>query len=144
MRVKKHPSIILSDTITEAVHYQGKKTRRCAGMKEIYSSQSPLYCWLLKGILESEGIPCEVRNEYLGQIAGGIPVDQTWPKLFIANDADFDRAKRIIEENRPKLADAPTFCPNCDSEEIELEKTGNDVVFDRFRCKKCDCTWNKG
>ena len=113
-------------------------------MKEVYSSSGGHYCWVLKGILESEGIECEVQNENLGPIAGAIPLDQTWPKLCIVNDADYDRAKRIIDENKPKLDDVPSFCPHCDAEEIELEETGNLVTFDRFRCRKCNYTWHKG
>jgi hypothetical protein len=113
-------------------------------MKEIYSSSSPVYCWVLKGILESEGIACEVQNENLGSIAGVIPIDQTWPKLCVVDDADADRAKTIVERHTPKLGDLPSFCPNCDSEEIELEKTGNLVTFDRFRCRACQFSWQKG
>lgn len=112
-------------------------------MKEVYSSSSAHYCWLLKGILESGGIACEVQNEDLGPIAGAIPIDQTWPRLCIVNDNDFDRANALLEEHRPKLRDMPSFCPNCDSEEIELEKTGNVVAFDKFKCRKCNHTWHK-
>jgi|WetSurMetagenome_2_1015567.scaffolds.fasta_scaffold135945_1 hypothetical protein len=112
-------------------------------MKEIYSSSSPHYCWLLKGILESEGIACEIQNESLGPIAGAIPIDQTWPRLCVPNDDDYSRAREIIEEHRPKLNDLPSFCPNCDAEEIELVKTGTVLEFDKFRCKKCDFTWHK-
>jgi hypothetical protein len=113
-------------------------------MKEVYSSSSPLYCWVLKGILESEGIECEVQNENLGPIAGAIPLDQTWPRLCVVSDGDADRAKRIIDDHKPKLGDIPSFCPNCDSEEIELEESGNLVTFDRFRCRKCHFSWHKG
>jgi hypothetical protein len=110
-------------------------------MKEVYSSSSPQYCWVLKGILEDEGIECEVQNEGLSTI---IPIDQTWPRLCIVNDADLDRAKGIIDEHLPKLEDLPSFCPTCDSEEIEVEKAGDSFTFDRFRCRKCGFTWHKG
>ncbi len=113
-------------------------------MKEIYSSSSPHYCWLLQGILESEGISCEVRNDDLGPIAGAIPLDQAWPKLCVKNDGDYDRARQIVEEHKPKLSDMPSFCPNCDAEEIELMKTGTVVAFDTFKCKQCGFTWHKG
>jgi hypothetical protein len=113
-------------------------------MKEIYSSSISQYCWLLKGILESEGINCEIKNDDLNQIIGGIPLDQTWPKLFVVNDDDIIKAENIIELNKPKLSNIPTFCPKCDSEEIELDKIGNSIKFDTFKCKKCNFKWNKG
>jgi hypothetical protein len=113
-------------------------------MKEIYTSSNSTYCWLLKGILESEGIDCEIKNDNLGQIAGVIPFDQTWPKLYVVNDADINKAEKIIEENKPNLSDLPTFCPQCDSEEIALDTIGNSRKFDTFKCKKCKFKWDKG
>jgi hypothetical protein len=113
-------------------------------MKEVYSSTSPHDCWVLKGLLESEGIECEVQNDFLSPITGPIPFDQTWPRLCIVNDSDYDRAKQIIDDHKPKASDVPSFCPNCDSEDIELEKAGDVVTFDRFRCKNCHFSWFKG
>jgi hypothetical protein len=76
-------------------------------------------------------------------LIGAIPIEPKWPKLIIVNDADLDRATKIIEDHKPKLDDLPSFCPNCDSEEIELAETGTAISFDMFRCKKCNHVWHE-
>jgi hypothetical protein len=112
-------------------------------MKEIYSSSNAAFCWILKGILESEEIASEVQNDAMDPLLGAIPIEPKWPKLFIVNDADLDRARKIIGEHEPKLGDLPSFCPNCDAEEIELAETGTAISFDMFRCKKCKHEWHE-
>jgi len=57
-------------------------------MTEIYSSENPLYSWILKSVLESNGIDCEVEETSLRQALGDIPVNQTWTKLFINKESD--------------------------------------------------------
>jgi hypothetical protein len=111
-------------------------------MKEIYSSSTVAYCFVLKGILESEGIESEVQNDAMDPLLGAIPIEPKWSKLFIVNDSDLDRARKIVVEHEPKLGDLPSFCPNCDSEEIELAETGTAITFDMFRCKKCNHVWH--
>lgn len=112
-------------------------------MKEIYISGISMHCWILKGLLESEGINCEIKNDELNKVVGGIPVDEAWPKLFVINDVDSIKALDIIEKFKQNLNDIPTFCPNCDSEEIELDKIGNSMKFDKFKCKRCNFIWGK-
>jgi len=113
-------------------------------MTEIYSSENPLYSWILKSVLESNGIDCEVEETSLRQALGDIPVNQTWTKLFINKESDIQIAKEIIEKYEPKLNDVPSFCPNCDSDKVELFKAGNYKEFDTFKCKECGYTWKKG
>jgi hypothetical protein len=66
-------------------------------MKKLTSSESLITINHFKNVLESEGIPCQLRNEFLGGIAGEMPLQEVWPELWVVNDLDFDRAKQLID-----------------------------------------------
>ncbi len=66
-------------------------------MKKLTSSESLVTINHFKNVLASEGIASQIRNEFLGGIAGEMPVDQVWPELWVVNDLDYDRAKQLID-----------------------------------------------
>ncbi|MDJ0916338.1 MAG: DUF2007 domain-containing protein [Woeseiaceae bacterium] len=68
-------------------------------MKKLTSADSLILINHYKNILESEGIPAEVRNQHLGSILGEMPFAETWPELWVRNDMDFDRAKQLIDDS---------------------------------------------
>lgn len=66
-------------------------------MKKLTSSESLVTINHYKNVLESEGIPCQIRNEFLGGIAGEMPLQEIWPELWVINDIDYDRAKQLLD-----------------------------------------------
>ena len=66
-------------------------------MKKLTSSESLVTINHFKNVLASEGIASEIRNEFLGGIAGEMPVDQVWPELWVVSDLDYDRARQLID-----------------------------------------------
>jgi len=84
-------------------------------VKKVTTAASPVIINHYRNLLESEGIPAFVRNEYFGSIMGEIPFTETWPELWVRNDLDFDRARQLIDT--AVLADEspqqPWRCPNC-------------------------------
>jgi hypothetical protein len=68
-------------------------------MKKVTTSHSVVTVNHYKNLLESEGIPCLIKNEILGGIAGEMPLTEVWPELWVLNDIDFDRAKQLIDED---------------------------------------------
>lgn len=66
-------------------------------MRKLTSADSLVTIHHFRNLLESEGIPCQIRNEYLSPIAGEIPFVETWPELWVLNDLDYDRAKQLID-----------------------------------------------
>lgn len=64
-------------------------------MKRVFSSPDSAEVGLIKGVLESAGIECEIRNEAGNQEISRPDVN---PEVWIINDADFDEATRLIEE----------------------------------------------
>ena len=86
-------------------------------MKKLTSSESLVTINHFKNVLASEGIASQIRNEFLGGIAGEMPVDQVWPELWVVNDLDYDRAKQLIDaaiiEESPR---EPWQCRRCGEE----------------------------
>ena len=68
-------------------------------MKKLTTSPSLVTINHYKNVLESEGIPSQIRNEFLGGIAGEMPLQEVWPELWILNEMDYDRAKQLIDES---------------------------------------------
>lgn len=52
----------------------------------------------LRNVLESAGIPCEVRNDRLGGAMGEIPFVECWPELWVDQDRDAKRAETLIRQ----------------------------------------------
>jgi Putative prokaryotic signal transducing protein len=87
-------------------------------MKRVTSSQSLVMINHYRNLLQSEGIPSFIRNEYLGAIAGEMPFEEVWPELWVRNDLDYDRALQLID-GRNLEAESPTApwrCRGCGTE----------------------------
>ncbi len=63
-----------------------------------------------QGVIESEGINCVVKNGLLSGASGELPVNETWPEIWVA-DEDWLRAKVALQNMWP-AADAKSWC--CD------------------------------
>ena len=100
-------------------------------MIEVFTSGNISDCYLIKTILDGEGIECEITNESIQQI---IPQGKIWPKVEIKKKDDFENAMKLIEKYKPIEDTTPSFCPRCDSEKIELEEKGSDLVFNKYKC----------
>lgn len=87
---------------------------------------------VLKGMLTEEDIACEVTNDTMP-----LPGAEFYPKLWVADDADFARAAVVLETFRKlpsrKLAGSWT-CPNC-GEQLEEQFTS---------CWSCGTARNEG
>ena len=66
-------------------------------MKKVTSSPSIVTIAHFRNLLESEGIPAFIKNEYLGSLVGKIPFHDAWPELWVKNDLDLDRARQLID-----------------------------------------------
>ncbi len=86
-------------------------------MKKVTSSESIITINHYKNLLESEGIPAEIRNEHLGSIVGEMPFVEVWPQLWVKNDLDYDRAKQLIDDAvRDESPQASWRCNKCGEE----------------------------
>jgi phage FluMu protein Com len=112
-------------------------------MTVVFSSNNLQQCLLLKEIFESEGISCLLRHEDLSSTNGELPSEQAWPELCILNDSDIFKTEKILAEYETELGDLPSFCPKCDSEEIDFQKKAGLIGSATFRCRKCNHVWRR-
>jgi hypothetical protein len=83
-------------------------------MQPLYSSLNLLEIYHLKNLLEAEGIRCHIKNELLSRLAGEIPFTECAPQLWLLEERDLDRARRIVADlGRGALARPPWQCPDC-------------------------------
>ena len=86
-------------------------------MKKLTSSPSLVTINHYKNLLESEGIPCRIKNEHLGSIVGEMPFVEVWPELWVINDLDVDRARQLIDEEITAESPGRTWkCKRCGEE----------------------------
>jgi len=80
-------------------------------MKTVYSASNISLISIFQNILEGYGIRCWIKNEFLFAAIGEIPPIESWPLLCV-DDADFEEAKRIVDE---ALAEKDLPIWKCDS-----------------------------
>jgi hypothetical protein len=96
-------------------------------MKHLFTATTPIdgaNIEMLKGLLEEMEIRCMIRNEYLSSAMGEMPFLETSPELWILNDADYLRAKAMLDTwrtTRVEVSD-PWICSDC-GETIEGQFT---------------------
>ncbi|ODN42846.1 putative signal transducing protein [Piscirickettsia litoralis] len=74
-------------------------------MEKIYSCFDIITINLYKSLLESENIPCIIRNEF-PPAAGEVPAAQAYPELWLINSEDKIQAKKLsinINTLKPRI-----------------------------------------
>lgn len=83
-------------------------------MQPLYSSLNLIEVHHLKNLLEAEGIRCHIRNELLSRLAGEIPFTECAPQLWLLDERDLERARRVVTDcGRGPVAAPPWQCPSC-------------------------------
>jgi len=72
---------------------------------------------ILREMLEANGIACVVKNRALSVAAGEVPPIETWPSLWVVDDAQADEALRLVETvMRDEDVGDPWTCAHCGAE----------------------------
>lgn len=96
-------------------------------MKLIYTHENRFLVGNAQNILEQAGIRVVWKNEFASSAIGEISPFDTWPELWVVDDADYDHAIQIIA-NALSAPNAPEWvCGSCN----EL----NDAAFET--CWNC-------
>lgn len=83
-------------------------------MMRLYRAQHLVEASHIKNLLDSAGIRAFLRNENLVRLSGEVPFDQTWPEVWIEDEAQATTARSILENVRQANRDAPAwFCTQC-------------------------------
>jgi len=65
-------------------------------MIKVFSAQNFIEVAFWRNYLEQHGIPCEIRNEFLGSAAGEVPPIECWPELWLEDERDKLQAKKHL------------------------------------------------
>lgn len=82
-------------------------------MKKVFSSDDLVMVGFYRAMLEERGIDCMVRNEFLGAGAGELPLNETWPELWVIDPRDEGLAKQLIESQQKPLTGKSWICETC-------------------------------
>lgn len=91
-------------------------------MKRVYSAQHPPEAHYVKGLLEEQGIACEIRGESLSAAQGGVPITtETAPTVWIRDGMQYQTARAIIadyerQQRRPVSSGPSWVCRSCGEE----------------------------
>lgn len=97
-------------------------------MLQVYTAEHPTEAHYVKGLLESQGISCDVRGEFLFGARGALPITtETAPSIWIFDDAKYNDAIELIKEyenlkNKDTSNDPSWVCHTC-GEESEAQFT---------------------
>ena len=79
-------------------------------MKRVYSSYSRIAAHHARNLVASEGISCEVRNEFLASAMGELPPAECQAEVWVLDDADAPRALGILRRPPPSGPDWRCAC----------------------------------
>lgn len=98
-------------------------------MTRVYSSADWMMVQTFKSVLDSYGIPCEVRGEFRSSVMGEVPPTECWTELWVLDEERVEEARAVLAraEQEPLQERPSTTCGRC-GELIE-------GPFDR--CWKC-------
>ena len=93
-------------------------------MRKVYSSDNSVIIGHVRQMLENNAVPCIVRNDFLIGGAGELPVNETWPEIWITDNRDFDRARVLVDAivATANPSDPPWRCVSC-GEQMEGQFT---------------------
>jgi len=102
-------------------------------MKRVASTESLAEIGHYRNVLEQQGIRCMIKNEQLSGALGEVPFLECLPELWVLNDADLDRAERLLAELKSETASGENWrCPDC--------KQDNEAQF--AACWSCGRNWS--
>ena len=90
-------------------------------MKKLFTHENRMIVFNLKNVLQAEGIETIVVNEFAAGGAGDLATFDTWPELWIEDDARFEQAQALIQGILSDRRTDDWFCRTCQER--------NDVSF---------------
>ena len=61
-------------------------------MRKVYTSDDSVFIGHVRRVLENNAIRCIIRNDFLLGGAGELPINETWPEIWVVDDRDFKHA----------------------------------------------------
>jgi hypothetical protein len=67
-------------------------------MKKVFTHENRMIVFNMKNLLQGEGIDSFVINEFASGGAGDLATFDTWPELWIEDDARVQQAEQILQD----------------------------------------------
>jgi hypothetical protein len=90
-------------------------------MKIVYSAPNLVMVAHYCSLLQSNGVPCRIRNEFLAGAAGELPPVECWPQLCVDDHLESRAREMLLAMQTPNRRENWT-CSNC-GEPIEGQFT---------------------
>ncbi|UTF58915.1 DUF2007 domain-containing protein [Gilvimarinus sp. DA14] len=84
-------------------------------MQLVYTHENKILVENARNLLRENGIDSRLKNEYAAGAMGDLSPIQTWPELW-ADEADYAKAKAIIDDLLNRPAGQAWYCPQCGEE----------------------------
>ena len=82
-------------------------------MKKLFTHENRMIVFNLKNVLEGEGINSVVVNEFAAGGAGDLPTFDTWPELWLEDEAQLEQAQTIVDRILHDDSDEVWYCSGC-------------------------------
>jgi len=82
-------------------------------MKRLFASSDRLIVGHLAEALQAQRIRCLVRNQYLAGAAGELPVNETWPEIWLLDERDWPEAEGLLAELLGPRPDGRSWLCRC-------------------------------
>lgn len=82
-------------------------------MKKIFTHENRMIVFNMKNLLQGEGIDSFVINEFASGGAGDLATFDTWPELWIEDDARVPQAEQIMQDVLSADETGSWFCRGC-------------------------------
>jgi hypothetical protein len=85
-------------------------------MKQVFVSQHLFEVEMCKERLEQAGISSLIKNQRTTGLAGEIPFTEVFPELWVVQDEEYDRARRLLDDGLVALPSNQDswVCQGCD------------------------------
>lgn len=107
----------------------------------VYTAANVVHLYLIRGVLEHEGIAGHIRNEY-GVDAGMWPTPHAWPELWVG-EVDAPKAQQILARVESRQDEDGRLSIAWKGGELSLAPT-DAAAAGPVACPACGAEWEPG
>jgi len=85
-------------------------------MKKVFTHENKMIVENAKNLIEMEGMQTFLKNEFSSGAMGELSPMDTWPEVWVFDDADFDKASTIVKPLLENTSGPGWVCAHCSEE----------------------------
>jgi len=82
-------------------------------MRKVFTHENRMIVYNMKNLLQGEGIETVMKNEFSGGGVGDLPAFDTWPEVWVCDEAQVELAQSIVNDVTHSTASEDWFCSGC-------------------------------